>query len=178
MPVTGRLLIGEERVAGTAGSFQAVDPASGAALEPRFGGATPGMLDRACALAAQSFDTYRETALAARAAFLETIADDILGLGDELIERAVAETGLPRARLEGERQRTVGQLRLFAEVVRTGSFLEPRLDAPLPSRRPLPRPDLRLRNVAIGPVAVFGSSNFPLAFSVAGGDTSGSCPGS
>src|SRR5690242_10715175 len=151
MAVTGRMLIGKEHVAGTAGSFQAFDPASGAALEPRFGGATPEMLDRACALAAESFDTYRETALADRAAFLEAIAQNILDLGDELIERGVAETGLPRGRLEGERQRTVGQLRLFAQMVRDGSFLEPRLDAPLASRQP-PRPDLRLRHVAVGPV--------------------------
>ncbi|MDE2052200.1 MAG: aldehyde dehydrogenase (NADP(+)), partial [Gammaproteobacteria bacterium] len=171
MPVTGRMLIGQERVAGTAGSFQAMDPATGAALAPLFGGATPGMLDRACALAADSFDTYRETTLTARAAFLDAIAINVLGLGDELIERGIAETGLPRARLEGERQRTLDQLRLFAQVVREGSFLEPRLEAPLSSRRPLPRPDLRLRQVAVGPVAVFGASNFPLAFSVAGGDT-------
>lgn len=171
MPVTGCMLIGHERVAGTAGSFQAMDPASGAPLEPLFGGATPQMLHRACTLAAESFDAYRETALAARAAFLEAIAVNLLDLGDELIERGVAETGLPRARLEGERQRTVDQLRLFAQVVREGSFVEPRLDTPLSSRRPLPRPDLRLRHVAVGPVAVFGASNFPLAFSVAGGDT-------
>lgn len=165
------MLIGQERVAGTAGSFQAMDPASGAGLAPPFGGATPQMLHRACVLAEESFDTYRETALAARGAFLETIAGNILDLGDELIERGVAETGLPRARLEGERQRAVDQLRLFAQVVREGSFVEPRLDTPLSGRRPLPRPDLRLRHVAVGPVAVFGASNFPLAFSVAGGDT-------
>ncbi len=171
MPVSGCMLIGRERVAGTAGSFQAIDPASGTPLAPLFGGATPQMLDRACALAAEAFDAYRETALAARAAFLESIAQFILDLGDELIERGIVETGLPRARLEGERQRTVGQLQLFAQVVREGSFLEPRLDGPLSSRRPLPRPDLRLRHVAVGPVAVFGASNFPLAFSVAGGDT-------
>lgn len=171
MAVTGCMLIGAERVAGTAGSFQAVDPARGDALAPLFGGATPQMLDRACALAAESFDAYRETGLAARAVFLETIAGNVLDLGDELLERGVAETGLPRARLESERQRTVDQLRLFAQVVRDGSFLEPRLEDPLSSRRPLPRPDLRLRNVAVGPVAVFGASNFPLAFSVAGGDT-------
>ncbi len=171
MSVTGCMLIGEERVAGTAGSFQAIDPASGAALAPPFGGATPQVLERACALAAESLDTYRETPLADRAAFLETIAQNILDLGEELIERGVLETGLPRARLEGERQRTIDQLRLFAQVAREGSFLEPRLDAPLPSRRPLPRPDLRMRHVAVGPVAVFGASNFPLAFSVAGGDT-------
>src|SRR5579862_8429024 len=157
MPVTGCMLIGQERVAGTAGSFQAVDPASGASLGPSFGGATPQMIDRACALAAESFDTYRETALATRAVFLESIARNILELGDELIERGSAETGLPRARLESERQRTVDQLRLFAQVVREGSFLEPRLDTPLSSRRPLPRPDLRLRHVAVGPVAVFGA---------------------
>ena len=171
MSVTGRVLIGQERVAGAAGSFHAMDPASGARLEPLFGGATLQMLDRACALAAESFDTYRETALAARAAFLDSIAGNILDLGDELIERGVAETGLSRARLEGERQRTVDQLRLFAQVVRAGSFVEPRLDTPLSSRRPLPRPDLRMRHLAVGPVAVFGASNFPLAFSVAGGDT-------
>ena len=171
MPVIGRMFIGRERVAGTAGSFQAVDPAGGAALAPLFGGATPQMLKRACALAAESFDTYRETALVARAAFLETIAANILDLGDELIERGVAETGLARARLEGERQRTVDQLRIFAQVVREGSIVEPRLDTPLSSRWPLPRPDLRMRHLAVGPVAVFGASNFPLAFSVAGGDT-------
>jgi NADP-dependent aldehyde dehydrogenase len=165
------MLIGQERVVGTAGSFQAIDPARGASLAPAFGGATPQMLGRACALAAESFDAYRETGLAPRAAFLEAIAEHVLALGDELIERGIAETGLARARLEGERQRTVDQLRLFAQVVRAGSFIEPRLDSPLSSRRPLPRPDLRLRHVAVGPVAVFGASNFPLAFSVAGGDT-------
>lgn len=171
MAVTGSMLIGRERVAGTAGAFRAIDPASGAALAPHFGGATPQMLDHACALAAEAFDAYREAGLEARAGFLEIIAGRVLDLGDELIDRGIAETGLPRARLEGERQRTVDQLRLFAQVVREGSFLEPRLDDPLASRRPLPRPDLRQRNVPVGPVAVFGASNFPLAFSVAGGDT-------
>jgi alpha-ketoglutaric semialdehyde dehydrogenase len=165
------MLIGRERVAGSAGSFQAFDPASGAALAPHFGGATPEMIARACTLATEALDPYRETSLEERARFLESIADQILDLGDELIARGVAETGLLRARLEGERQRTMAQLRLFAQVVREGSFLEPRLDTPLSDRKPLPRPDLRLRNVAVGPVAVFGASNFPLAFSVAGGDT-------
>ena len=110
-------------------------------------------------------------ALEARASFLERIAAGILELGDALIERAMAETGLPRGRIEGERGRTVGQLRLFASVVRDGGWLDARIDPALPDRSPLPRPDLRLRNVAVGPVAVFGASNFPLAFSVAGGDT-------
>src|SRR5579859_3727707 len=100
MPVTGCMLIGGETVAGTAGSLQAVDPATGAVLAPRFGGATPQMLDRACECAALSFDAYRETPLEQRASFLECIAAGILDLGDELIRRGMAETGLPHARLE------------------------------------------------------------------------------
>ncbi len=170
MPLTGEMFIAGGRVAGTQGRFQAIDPANGALLEPHFGGTTLETLAQACTLAADAFDTYRVTPMEVRAAFLESIGENILNLGDELIERAIAETGLPRARLEGERQRTVGQLRLFAQVVREGSFIEPRLDSPLPSRLP-PRPDLRVQQVPIGPVAVFGASNFPLAFSVAGGDT-------
>jgi len=165
------MLIGGEAVAGTAGSWQAADPATGAVLAPPFGGATPQMLDRACELAALAFDAYRETTFERRASFLEGIAACIWDLGDELIARGMAETGLPRPRLEGERLRTVEQLRLFAQLVRAGDFVEPRLDTALPDRKPVPRPDLRLRHVPVGPVAVFGASNFPLAFSVAGGDT-------
>lgn len=165
------MLIGAEAVAGTAGYMQAVDPATGAILDPPFGGATPQMLDRACELAARSFDACREMSLEKRASFLEGIAAGILDLGDELITRGMAETGLPRPRLEGERLRTVDQLRMFAQLVRAGDFVEPRLDSAMPDRKPTPRPDLRLRHLPIGPVAVFGASNFPLAFSVAGGDT-------
>jgi NADP-dependent aldehyde dehydrogenase len=106
-----------------------------------------------------------------RARFLETIAEQILALGDELLERGTAESGLPVARLTGERARTVGQLRLFADELRTGGWLGLRVDPALPGRKPLPRSDLRQRKVPLGPVAVFGASNFPLAFSVAGGDT-------
>ncbi|MGC8469539.1 MAG: aldehyde dehydrogenase (NADP(+)), partial [Acetobacteraceae bacterium] len=105
------------------------------------------------------------------ARFLEAIAAEILACGDGLILRAMAETGLPRTRLEGERGRTVGQLRLFAEVLRAGHWVGARIDHADPARTPLPRPDLRLRHIGVGPVAVFGASNFPLAFSVAGGDT-------
>jgi NADP-dependent aldehyde dehydrogenase len=103
--------------------------------------------------------------------FLEAVAQAIMDIGDALIERAMAESGLPRARLEGERGRTVGQLRLFASVVREGGWIDARIDPAMPDRKPLPRSDIRLRHIAIGPVAVFGASNFPLAFSVAGGDT-------
>ncbi|OLF55584.1 aldehyde dehydrogenase (NADP(+)) [Pseudomonas chlororaphis] len=171
MPVTGQLLIGQARVRGDHGEVHALAAATGEVLAPSFGGAGPSDLERACALAEAAFDRYRETSLEQRAAFLESIAGNILALGDELIERCMSETGLPRARLEGERGRTVGQLRLFAAVVRDGSFLEARIEPAQPERQPLPKADLRLRQIAVGPVAVFGASNFPLAFSVAGGDT-------
>ncbi|HEY1997015.1 aldehyde dehydrogenase (NADP(+)) [Paraburkholderia sp.] len=171
MQMSGNLLIGQRAVRGSHGQIKAVNPATGSELEPTFGGASAAQLDEACALAAQAFDVYRETSLEARAAFLEAIAQNILDLGDTLVERCVAESGLPRARIEGERGRTVGQLRLFAAVVREGDFLGVRIDPAMPERQPLPRVDLRLRHIALGPVAVFGASNFPLAFSVAGGDT-------
>jgi NADP-dependent aldehyde dehydrogenase len=171
MEVSGNLLIGSAAKRGENGAIEAIDPSTGAPLAPRFGGATPDDLERACELARAAFDTYRETPPEARAAFLETIAENILAIGDPLIERCMAESGLPRARIEGERGRTVGQLRMFAGVVRNGDFLEARIDPAQPDRKPLPRVDLRLRNIPVGPVAVFGASNFPLAFSVAGGDT-------
>jgi NADP-dependent aldehyde dehydrogenase len=167
----GQQIIGRAAVAGLESPVRAIDPATGKELEPTYGGANAADLERACALAHAAFDVYRETSLEARARFLEAIADGILAIGDVLIERAMQETGLPRARLEGERGRTMGQLKLFASVVRDGSFLDLRHDPALPERKPLPRSDLRLRNIAMGPVAVFGASNFPLAFSVAGGDT-------
>ncbi len=169
--LTGKMLIGSTATFGADGTVQGIEPSTGRPLEPSYGLATATDLERACALAWAAFDTYRETSLEARAVFLETIAEEILAVGDDLIVRAMAESGLPRARLEGERGRTVGQLRLFASVVREGSWLEARIDPALPERAPLPRSDLRQRHVALGPVAVFGASNFPLAFSVAGGDT-------
>jgi 2,5-dioxopentanoate dehydrogenase len=171
MTIAGNLLIGAAAVRGSNGEIRGVEAATGAAMEPAFGGASAADLEKAAALAEAAFDAYRETSLEDRAKFLETIAQNILDLGDDLIVRAMAETGLPRGRLEGERGRTVGQLRLFAGVVRDGGFLDVRIDKALPDRAPAPRPDLRLRNIAVGPVAVFGASNFPLAFSVAGGDT-------
>ncbi|MFJ2331234.1 aldehyde dehydrogenase (NADP(+)) [Pseudomonas helleri] len=171
MSITGQLLIGQSTVRGQNGEIWGIEAATGDRLSPPFGGATLDDLETACALADAAFDTYRETSLHDRAQFLETIANNILALGDELVERCMSETGLPRARIEGERARTVGQLSLFAGVVREGSFLEARIDPALPDRTPLARADIRLRNIAIGPVAVFGASNFPLAFSVAGGDT-------
>jgi NADP-dependent aldehyde dehydrogenase len=125
----------------------------------------------ACRKADAAFDAYRATDRETRAAFLERIADRIMAIGDPLIEAAMSESGLPRARLEGERGRTCGQLRMFADVARAGIWQQLRIDPALPERQPLPRPDLRLRMIPVGPVAVFGASNFPLAFSTAGGDT-------
>src|SRR4051794_28575981 len=171
MSITGDILIGAQRVPGRERSFRAINPATGETLEPAFALAGPEEVERACALAWDAFHVYRATGLEERARFLEAIAANVLELGTVLVERASAETGLPPGRIEGERARTVGQLRLFADVVRSGEWLDLRLDSPLPDRTPLPRPDLRLRNIALGPVAVFGASNFPLAFSVAGGDT-------
>lgn len=172
MTLTGEMLIGFAAVRGGDGSKRALNPATNAEIpEPTFGMGGAAEVDRAACLAAQAFDVYRNLALEKRATFLEAIADNIMGIGNELIERAHAETGLPVQRLQGERGRTVGQLRLFAKVVRDGHFLGSTIDHAQPERQPLPRADLRLAKVPLGPVAVFCASNFPLAFSVAGGDT-------
>jgi alpha-ketoglutaric semialdehyde dehydrogenase len=169
--LTGEMLIGAASKRGQETALRGVEAATGQELDPAYGGAGAADLDRACTIAAAAFDAYRETSLEQRAVFLETIAARILDLGDALLERAGKESGLPRGRLEGERGRTVGQLRLFASVVREGSWIEARVDPAMPDRKPMPRSDLRLRHVPLGPVAIFGASNFPLAFSVAGGDT-------
>jgi len=170
MHIQGEMIIGRQAVRGSAGTLRAYNPATHADMEPEFGSATPDDLAAACRLAEQAFDAYRAVPLDQRARFLETIAENILGIGPILIERAGQESGLPAARLEGERMRTVNQLRLFAKVVRDGHFLEATLDSALPQRTP-PRADLRMQKIPLGPVAVFGASNFPLAFSVAGGDS-------
>ncbi|EHA14276.1 aldehyde dehydrogenase (NADP(+)) [Halomonas sp. HAL1] len=171
MNLEGKLLIGQQAISGQQADIQAVNPATGETLSPAYPGGSKAEVEQACALAEAAFDSYRETGLEARATFLETIAAEIEGIGDELVERAMAETGLPRPRIEGERGRTCGQLRLFASVVRAGEWLDVRIDPAMPDREPLPRADLRQRHIGLGPVAVFGASNFPLAFSVAGGDT-------
>jgi NADP-dependent aldehyde dehydrogenase len=172
MSITGEMLIGRNAVRGAEQSLRAFNPATGADIAaPVFGGGTAAHVGLACELAQKAFDPYRQLPLTVRAEFLERIADGITALGDALIQRAHEESGLPKARLEGERGRTTGQLKLFAQVVRAGQWLAATLDSPLPERKPLPRSDLRMRKIPLGPVAVFGASNFPLAFSVAGGDT-------
>ena len=171
MDLTGANLIDGRWTPGAAEPFQATAPATGEALEPTYAAAGPAEVERACAAAEAAFPAYAATSPADRAAFLEACAAEIEALGDALIVRAMAESGLPRPRLEGERGRTCGQLRLFAREVREGAWLGVRIDEALPARTPLPRSDLRLQMVGLGPVAVFGASNFPLAFSVGGGDT-------
>jgi NADP-dependent aldehyde dehydrogenase len=167
----GKSLIAGEPLQAGARSFQAVSPLTSQPLEPAFQECSLPDVDRALEQADAAFMIYRRITAEARAAFLEKIADEISALGDMLLERARAETGLPLDRLAGERARTMNQLRLFATVVREGSWVDARIDTALPDRQPVPRPDLRRMLLPIGPVIVFGSSNFPLAFSVAGGDT-------
>ncbi|MDB6001133.1 MAG: 2,5-dioxovalerate dehydrogenase [Rhizobacter sp.] len=171
MTLTGDMLIGAAAVRGQGTAFRGFDVTGATEMAPDYFSATPADVDRACTLAASAFDAYRAVSLEARAVFLETVAQNIVDIGDALIERAVAESGLPRGRIEGERGRTVGQLKMFAALVRSGDALDARIEPALPDRKPLARPDIRLLRIPIGPVAVFGASNFPLAFSVAGGDT-------
>ena len=169
--LTGANLIGNADVAATGAAFQATDPATGSALQPVYHDATADDVARAATLAWAAYNSYRHTSFEIRASFLESIADGIDALGSALTERVHAETGIPPARVQGETARTTGQLRMFAAVVRDGSWTRARLDTADPDRSPLPKPDLRQREIPLGPVAVFAASNFPLAFSVAGGDT-------
>src|ERR1700730_7938774 len=165
------MLVGASEVRGSEGVLRAWNPTAGTEMEPDFAAGGRVEVNRACLLAQEALDSYRETSLETLEQFLRAIGQRILDLGDQLVDRTCAETGLPRGRIEGERGRTVGQLELFASVVCEGRWIGATLDSPLPDRKPLPRPDLRLRKIALGPVAVFGASNFPLAFSVGGGDT-------
>jgi NADP-dependent aldehyde dehydrogenase len=163
----GRHFIAGARIA-TEAQFHSM-PADGPAHS--FSTGTPALVDAACRTAEEAFESFSRSTREERAVFLETIADEIEARADGITDIGCKETGLPAARLVGERGRTLMQLRLFASHIRLGDYLERRYDAALPERQPIPRPELRLMQRAIGPVAVFGASNFPLAFSVAGGDT-------
>ncbi|WP_138934648.1 aldehyde dehydrogenase (NADP(+)) [Roseovarius arcticus] len=163
----GKHLIAGEWVAGTS-TFKS-EPAHGPAHDYSVG--APELVDRAVQAAEDAFDAYAATSRGARADFLDAIAEEIEARGADITEIGTQETGLPEGRLEGERGRTAGQMRLFANHIRDGAYLDRRHDAAMPDRAPAPRPDLVMMQRPIGPVAVFGASNFPLAFSVAGGDT-------
>lgn len=170
MSLNGNNLIGLELSGRTRDRFRALNPASGEYLPGEFAEAEAEEVDRAVAKAVSAFSAFSKIFPERRAAFLEAIAEEILALGEELIVRTSLETALPHARLTGERGRTMNQLRMFAALLREGSWLDARIDTADPSRQ-IPKPDIRQMHIPIGPVAIFGASNFPLAFSVAGGDT-------
>lgn len=170
MPISGQLLINGEWIKGKGGSYQAINPSTAQALAPDMSSANAAQVDIALQAAADAFPLFNQSLPAVRAKFLRDCADEIMQLGDELLERVTLETGYPRPRAEGERARTCFQLRMFADFIESGDYYDARIDTAIPDRTP-PKPDVRFMQQAIGPVVVFGASNFPLAFSVAGGDT-------
>ncbi|MDA0322540.1 MAG: aldehyde dehydrogenase (NADP(+)) [Verrucomicrobia bacterium] len=171
MTLHGKLFIGSTLATGNGDTTRPTSPLDNRLLEPGFHQAAETDVDAAMSLAEEAFTAYRRTSGEQRAGFLEAMSNEIMELGDALIDRGHLETGLPKPRLVGERGRTCGQLKMFADLVRDGSWTDARIDTALPDREPLPKPDLRRMLSPLGPVVVFGASNFPLAFSVAGGDT-------
>src|SRR5215469_6285953 len=170
MQLHGGNILGNAVAKSGAATFHAVNPATSQTLDPPFHSATEQEASRAMELAEEAFPSYRSQPPEAIAEFLEAIAAGLEHLGNELISRAQAETALPENRLISERGRTTSQLRMFAALIREGSWVDARIDQADPNRTP-PKPDLRRMLVPLGPVVVFGASNFPLAFSVCGGDT-------
>jgi 2,5-dioxopentanoate dehydrogenase len=169
--LTGRSIIGFREGKASGDLFYASNPATGEQLPDGFATASAKEIDLAACLAAEAFVSYGRTSGKQRATFLRKIAERLEDIASEVIERAGLETTLPQARLQGEMARTCGQLRLFATAVEEGSWVGARIDRADPARKPLPKPDVRSLLRPLGPVVVFGASNFPLAFSVAGGDT-------
>ncbi len=171
MTLHGHSFIAGKTTPDSTKTFHAQSPLDSAVLEPAFHEGTHADADHALRAAEEAFEIYRRKSAEERAVFLDTIAEEIVALGDELLTRAHLESGLPMDRLTGERGRTCGQLKAFAAVLREGSWVDARIETALPDRAPLPRPDLRRMLVPLGPIVVLGASNFPLAFSTAGGDT-------
>ncbi|MGV6393232.1 aldehyde dehydrogenase (NADP(+)) [Pseudomonas caspiana] len=167
----GHNFINGTRSAAGSVSLHSLDATTGEALPLTFMEATRDEVDAAALAAAHAYPAYRTTTALQRATFLDSIADELDALGDEFIAMVCRETALPPGRIQGERARTSGQMRLFAQLLRRGDFYGARIDRALPDRQPTARPDLRQYHIGLGPVAVFGASNFPLAFSTAGGDT-------
>lgn len=160
--MNGRNLIGNGYAEANTTAFKAMNPLTGETLEGDFFPAQQKDVDEALNYAVNAFTAYKNIDKDRKAAFLRAIANEILALGDELIERTCAESGLPAGRIQGERGRTVGQLNLFADLVAEGSWVDAIIDSAAPDRQPMPKPDTRRMLVAIGPVVVFGASNFPL----------------
>jgi alpha-ketoglutaric semialdehyde dehydrogenase len=169
--LSGRSLIGAESAEERGSAFHAVNPASGEELEPPFYSATTDDIDRAANFAADAFIQLPSFSGRDRAALLRRIAENLSSEGAAIVERANLETGLPLSRLQSELKRTTAQLNMFADLLDEGSWVNARIDEANRERKPTPRPDIRSMLRPLGPVAVFGASNFPLAFSVAGGDT-------
>jgi alpha-ketoglutaric semialdehyde dehydrogenase len=167
----GTSIIGFQRGSQTADTFTAFDPTTGDAIEPKFYSASIDELNRAAELADDARISFGNTSGRKRAKFLRKVADNIEALGETLTKRASLETSLPVARFEGERARTCGQMRMFADLLDEGSWVDARIDHAIPDRQPVPKPDVRSMLRPVGPVAVFCASNFPLAYSVVGGDT-------
>ena len=168
--ITSNIIAGK-KVTGSGNTFKGHNPATIAEIEGNFEIATTENVNQAVEAAVDAFSIYKNTSGKQKAELLRTIASEIEAIGDPLIQRAVQESGLPEGRFKGERGRTCGQLRMFADLVEEGSWVEARIDEALPDRKPMPRVDIRNMIQALGPVVVFGASNFPLAFSTAGGDT-------
>jgi alpha-ketoglutaric semialdehyde dehydrogenase len=169
--ILGSNYIGGQRSARGGITQQSLAAVSGEAHPAIFYTATDQEIDAAVDAAQAAYPRYRTLPAAQRADFLDAIAAELDALGEEFVAEVARETALPTPRILGERARTSNQMRLFAKVLRRGDFYGARIDVALPQRQPLPRPDLRQYRIGLGPVAVFGASNFPLAFSVAGGDT-------
>lgn len=169
--LNGQQRLGSQQSASSTDTFTSQNPASGKTLPTHYHEASAAEIDRALELAATAYTRFRSTSPEQRAGFLESIADEVEALGAPLLELAHSETALPMPRLTGERGRATGQARQFAAWTRDGSWLDARIDLPQPDREPLPKPDVRSLLTAIGPVVVFGASNFPLAISVIGADT-------
>ena len=167
----GHNFINGARSAAGSVSLHSLDATTGEALPLTFMEATRDEVDASALAAAEAYPAYRTTTALQRATFLDAIADELDALGEEFIAMVCRETALPPGRIQGERARTSGQMRLFAQLLRRGDFYGARIDRALPERQPMARPDLRQYHIGLGPVAVFGASNFPLAFSTAGGDT-------
>ncbi len=169
--LTGQSILGFQRGGRGASAFTAFNPATGHALNPQYFSSSPEEIERAACLADEAFAIYGRLGSREKAIFLRRIADGLQAIAGQLVERAHFETALPKPRLEGEVVRTANQLRLFADVIEEGSWVLARIDSANPRRTPTPKPDIRSMLHPLGPVVVFGASNFPLAFSVAGGDT-------
>ncbi|MAL61036.1 MAG: aldehyde dehydrogenase (NADP(+)) [Flavobacteriaceae bacterium] len=169
--ITGKNYIGFELSAEGTKTYRTFNPKKNKENEHTFTEATKDEINKAAQLASEAFKKYRSISGNRRAAFLNAIADEIEALGDTLVQTYTSESGLPEVRSKGERGRTVGQLRMFAKLIENDAWREPTIDTAIPDRAPTPKPDLRQLQVPIGPIVVFGASNFPLAYSTAGGDT-------